>query len=70
MWNTLMERTASHAAGLMTGAVVSEVMLQSNSATAAPGDVVLLAGRGHRDDVEHFDGEDGIACDWFDVRWV
>jgi hypothetical protein len=38
--------------------------------TAAPGDVVLLAGRGHRDHVEHFDGEDGIARGWFDDRWV
>eukprot|EP00882_Tetradesmus_deserticola_P034906 GHRQ01040244.1.p1 GENE.GHRQ01040244.1~~GHRQ01040244.1.p1 ORF type:complete len:103 (-),score=17.19 GHRQ01040244.1:156-464(-) len=38
--------------------------------TAAPGDVVLLAGRGHRDHVEHFDGEDGIARGWFDDRWA
>ncbi|WIA32264.1 hypothetical protein OEZ86_003110 [Tetradesmus obliquus] len=36
--------------------------------TAAPGDVVLLAGRGHRDHVEHFDGEDGITRGWFDDR--
>eukprot|EP00882_Tetradesmus_deserticola_P024189 GHRQ01026422.1.p2 GENE.GHRQ01026422.1~~GHRQ01026422.1.p2 ORF type:complete len:113 (+),score=29.37 GHRQ01026422.1:127-465(+) len=36
--------------------------------TAAPGDVVLLAGRGHRDHVEHFDGEDGVARGWFDDR--
>jgi hypothetical protein len=38
--------------------------------TAAPGDVVLLAGRGHRDHVEHFDGENGIARGWFDDRWA
>eukprot|EP00879_Flechtneria_rotunda_P018943 GHRR01019886.1.p1 GENE.GHRR01019886.1~~GHRR01019886.1.p1 ORF type:complete len:681 (+),score=219.20 GHRR01019886.1:600-2642(+) len=36
--------------------------------TAAPGDVVLLAGRGHLDYIEHWDGEDGVVRGWFDDR--
>lgn len=36
--------------------------------TAAPGDVVLIAGRGHRDYIEHWDGEDGLMKGWFDDR--
>ena len=36
--------------------------------TAKEGDVVLLAGQGSRDYVEHWDGEDGIMRGWFDDR--
>lgn len=37
--------------------------------TAAPGDVVLLAGRGHKDWVAHADGAGGgLLTGWFDDR--
>jgi hypothetical protein len=36
--------------------------------TANAGDVVLLAGRGHKDWVDHADGEGGIIRGWFDDR--
>ncbi|GAX74661.1 hypothetical protein CEUSTIGMA_g2109.t1 [Chlamydomonas eustigma] len=36
--------------------------------TAAPGDVVVIAGRGHVDFMEYWDGEDGIVRGWLDDR--
>lgn len=36
--------------------------------TAGPGDAVLIAGRGHLDYIEHWDGEAGLARGWFDDR--
>jgi hypothetical protein len=36
--------------------------------TAAPGDVVLLAGRGHKDWTDWGDGEGGLIRGWFDDR--
>lgn len=36
--------------------------------TATPDDVVVITGMGHKDFVEHWDGEDGTIKGWFDDR--